>query len=151
MENAAGKYDPLKDRVVAGLARGLSDVDLNMMQDREHFHNHVTDLRIKPDIMTGYKGEQLGIYVLNNRQHMHDTRTADGATAHMLALSNGVKPVCVAVDSVVQYDLQNFQMKMRDDFDLNSLLGRDANEAHPKAYTDFAQFCSKLTRNMNPD
>lgn len=138
MENAAGKYDPLKDRVVAGLARGLSDVDLNMMQDREHFHNHVTDLRIKPDIMTGYKGEQLGIYVLNNRQHMHDTRTADGATAHMLALSNGVKPVCVAVDSVVQYDLQNFQMKMRDDFDLNSLLGRDSNEAHPKAYTDFA-------------
>lgn len=101
--------------------------------------------------MTGWKGEQLAIFVLNNRQCMHDTKAADGFTKHMLSLSTGVKPVTVAVEQVVDYDLQNFQLKMKEDFDLNSLLGRDSNEKHNTSYVQYANFCGALTRNMNVD
>jgi hypothetical protein len=56
--------------------------------------------------MTGYKGDQLAIYVLNNRQSMHDTKTADGRTNHFMSLNPRVKPVAIAMDSVIDYDLQ---------------------------------------------
>jgi hypothetical protein len=54
---------------------------------------------------------------------MHDTKTADGRTAHLMSLSHNVKPVAVPLDKIVNYDLQTFKLKIRDDFDLNSLLG----------------------------
>lgn len=65
VESAAGHYDPLKDRVIAGLARGLQAGDLVKVKSQEDFNVAVADLVIKPDIMTGYKGDQLAIYVLN--------------------------------------------------------------------------------------
>jgi hypothetical protein len=54
---------------------------------------------------------------------MHDTRTADGRTAHLMSLSRNVKPVAVPLEKIVDYDLQTFKLKIRDDFEINSLLG----------------------------
>lgn len=48
--------------------------------------------------MTGYKGDNLAIYILNHRQFMHDTQTADGRTNHFMSLTPSVKPVAIAID-----------------------------------------------------
>lgn len=66
-EGRAESYDPLKDKVTAGLVRGISDADLGLIQDQQNFNDFVGDLTLKPDILTGYKGDQLAIYVLNAR------------------------------------------------------------------------------------
>ena len=47
---------------------------------------------------------------------MHDTKAADGRTSHLLSLSSDLRPVTIPIDSVVDYDLQSFQLKIKDDF-----------------------------------
>ena len=54
---------------------------------------------------------------------MHDTKTADGRTAHLMSLGHNVKPVAVPLEKIVDYDLQTFKLKIRNDFEINSLLG----------------------------
>jgi hypothetical protein len=93
------------------------------MSTQQEFGEYAADLAIKPDIMTGYKGDNLAIYILNHRQFMHDTNTADGRTNHFMSLTPSVKPVAIAMDSIIEYDLQKFKLKLRENFDLNELLG----------------------------
>jgi hypothetical protein len=52
----ANNFDPLKSRVVAGLARGITAAELNLMKNQQEFNEHVANLTLKPDILTGYKG-----------------------------------------------------------------------------------------------
>jgi len=40
----------------------------------------------------------------------------------MIKLTKDVKPVAVALDSIVDYDLNSFQLKIREDFSLSSIL-----------------------------
>jgi len=54
---------------------------------------------------------------------MHDTKAADGRTTHLLSLSSDLRPVTIPIDSVVDYDLQTFHLKIKEDFNINSLLG----------------------------
>lgn len=56
-ETIANDYDPLKGRVVAGLARGITAAELNLMKNQQEFNEHVANLTLKPDILTGYKGK----------------------------------------------------------------------------------------------
>ncbi len=60
---------------------------------------------MSPDILTGVEGEKVAVYLLNNREIMHDSHKADGKLAHLLSMSHGVKSVAVAIDSIVDYDL----------------------------------------------
>lgn len=53
---------------------------------------------------------------------MQDEKTADGRTAHLMSLANNVKPVAIPLDKIIDYDLQTFKLKIRDDFEINSLL-----------------------------
>lgn len=105
-EHNAGDYDPLKSKVVDGLAKGLNFQELTQMKSQQEFQQFAQDLSIAPDIMTGYKGESLAIYVLNNRQSMHDTKTADGRMNHFMSINPNVKPIGVALESIIDYDLQ---------------------------------------------
>lgn len=56
------------------------------------------DMIVTPDILTGLNGEQVGIYVLNDRQSMRDTYDADGRTQHFLDLNKQVKPITIAIN-----------------------------------------------------
>jgi len=52
--------------------------------------------------------------------------TADGRTAHFMKLNSrfgAVNNVVVPLDSVVTYDLKNFQLRLKDTFNLASLIG----------------------------
>ena len=49
---------------------------------------------------------------------MHDSHKADGRLAHLINLNHGVKSVAVAIDSIVDYDLQSFKLKLKDSFSL---------------------------------
>lgn len=64
----------------------------------------------------------MALYVLNNREIMSDSKHADGRTSHLIKLTKNVKPVGIALDSIVDYDLNTFQLKIKDDFSLDSIL-----------------------------
>lgn len=73
---------------------------------------------MSPDILTGVEGEKVAVYLLNNREIMHDSHKADGRLSHLLNMNHGVKSVAVAIDSIVDYDLQSFKLKLKDSFSL---------------------------------
>ena len=67
----------------------------------------------------------------------------------MMSLSKtSVRPVPVALDKIVDYDLHNFKLKLREDFSLDKLLGLE-----PLTKKDMTQnmvkFCYNLTKNIN--
>lgn len=58
--------------------------------------------------------------------------SADGRTAHFMRINstsglsgNKSQPVAIPLDSVVDYDLHNFSMKLRDDFNLLEWIGEN--------------------------
>lgn len=54
---------------------------------------------------------------------MSDSKHADGRISHLIRLTTkDVKPVGIALDSIVDYDLNTFQLKIKDDFSLDSIL-----------------------------
>ncbi len=66
-EANAATYDPLKSKVVAGLARAVTDADLTQVQRQQKWGEFSMEMILTPDILTGLNGEQVGIYVLNDR------------------------------------------------------------------------------------
>jgi hypothetical protein len=65
---------------------------------------------------------------------MTDTMSADGRVAHFIKLNSrfgAVKTVVVPLDSVITYDLKNFQLKLRENFNLASIIGEANKEATP--------------------
>ena len=76
------------------------------------------EFALSPDILTGVEGEKVAVYLLNNREIMNDSHKADGRLAHLLKMSHGVKSVAVAIDSIVDYDLQSFKLKLKESFSL---------------------------------
>jgi len=50
---------------------------------------------------------------------MSDSKHADGRTSHLLKLTKDVKSIGIALDSIVDYDLNSFKLKIRDDFSLD--------------------------------
>ena len=82
---------------------------------------------------------------------MHDTMQADGRTAHFMRLNSTGKHtsqtqnVGIPLDSVVDYDLNNFQLKLRDDFNLMQTIGESKLvKAQNPAIKNFASFSRKL-------
>jgi hypothetical protein len=106
---------------------------------------------LTPDLVTGVNGKKVAIYVLNSNEFMHDTMQADGRTAHFMRLNSTGKHtsqtqnVGIPLDSVVDYDLNNFQLKLRDDFNLMQTIGESKLvKAQNPAIKNFASFSRKL-------
>lgn len=110
---------------------------------------YASDLKIKPDVLAGHKGEQIALYVLNNRDTFTDSLNADGRNQHLMSLThNKVRAVPIALDKIVSYDLQNFKLQLRDDFSLESLL--QARAAKSKDWLQgFTTFSFNLTQNTS--
>jgi hypothetical protein len=91
---------------VQGLTAGMTDAELKLMHNHQAYNEFVSDARVRPDILTGHKSEQLAVYVLSNREIMHDTQNVEGRLAHMMSLTkNKVRNVPVPMEKIVDYDL----------------------------------------------
>lgn len=75
---------------------------------------------------------------------MHDSLHADGRTSHMIRLTKNVKPIGLALDSIVDYDLNSFQLKIKDDFSLESVLGQ--RQQKHDSFVKLAQFAGNLAQ-----
>ena len=132
-ESEAAKYDPLKPKVMAGLTESLIKADLpdlHVMQKNETMKMQKHMFPHEPDVLMGYEGQKVGIFVLNNDCVMRDTDGPCGFTkgkmrliesAHRLADKQGtsaIKNIALAVSRVVEADLQQHKLELRDDFNL---------------------------------
>ena len=91
-----------------------------------------------PDLLMGYEGQKVGIFVLNDDSVMRDTLKPCGFTqgkmllveqAHKLAEKTGtsiLKSIALPVRRVVDSDLQTPKLNLRQDFNISSFL-RETN------------------------
>lgn len=150
-ESTVAEYDPLHNRVVQGLSKGMTEAEFKLMHSHQHYNEFASDLSLKPDIITGHKGEQLAIFVLHSRDIMTDSMRVDGRNWHMMQLTkNKMRPVPVAIEKIVDFDLQNFKLKMKPEFKLDELLGVDFY-GEKDSQLQMIQFCHKLTNNVDVD
>lgn len=129
------KYDPFKQRVVQALAKGLTNasVEHQVVQENELFQAQSLETDIlnkakypyKPDIMLGFKGHKVGVFVLPETSTTRDTHQADGASRFRMRLlekTSGAKLSALAVDDVVQYDIEGLKMELNPSFSFSALL-----------------------------
>lgn len=70
-EYHSGNYDPLKPRVLSGLAAGLTQADMELIYQNQmgQTYEHVLDgpnkFPFKPDLLVGHKGAKIGVFVTN--------------------------------------------------------------------------------------
>ena len=144
-ESNAAKFDPLKPKVLAGLTESLVKAnlrDLHIMQTNETTKMYKEMFPFAPDVLMGYEGQKVGIFVLNNDCVMRDTNEPCGFTkgkmrlvesAHRLANKQGtgaIKNICLPVRRVVDADLQQYKLSLRDDFNLANFLSESGLAAH---------------------
>ena len=75
-EGSAAQYDPIKPRVVGALSSALtkSDLqDLKLNQESETSLGNGWRYPYEPDLVVGYNGQKLGIFVLNDIDVMRDS------------------------------------------------------------------------------
>lgn len=82
------KYDPFKQRVVQALSKGLTNasVEHQVISENELFQSQTLETSIlnsgkypyKPDIVMGYRGQKVGVFVLPETSSTRDTHQADG-------------------------------------------------------------------------
>ena len=169
IESQSGLYDPLKPRVIGGLSESLVKADLRDLHVIQS--NETQGIMYKemypyaPDLLMGYEGQKVGIFVLNDDSVMRDTLKPCGYTkgkmtlveqAHKLAEKKGtsiLKSVALPVRRVVDSDLQTQQLNLRQDFDIRSFLKetnleRKNNESriNTDALSDFSFKLAKLAQ-----
>jgi hypothetical protein len=79
----SAKYDPFKQRVVQALSKGLTNasVEHQVIMENELYQNQTIDTDVlntnrypyKPDIVMGYKGQKVGVFVLPETQTTRDS------------------------------------------------------------------------------
>ena len=146
-EAGSAKYDPLKPRVIGGFTQSLVKADLNhlhIMQENETQGMFREMYPFTPDVLMGYEGQKVGIFVLNNDQVMRDSLQPDGfsqakmrlvESAHSLNKKNGtsrIKNVALPVRRVVDADLQNHKLSLRADFNIDTFLEETGLADHIK-------------------
>ena len=121
----------------------MTTAELKLMHTFQEYNMYASDLKLKPDVLAGHKGEQVAVYVLNNRDTFLDTQNADGRNQHLFSLTkNNVRCLPIAMESIVSYDLQNFQLQLRSDFSFDSLL------KNPTAKKDWLQGFTTFAFNL---
>jgi hypothetical protein len=89
-ESHAAWYDPLKPRLVSGLAAGLSQADMEVLYEWQQGQTTLEAFDGKnkfpfaPDILCGHRGAKVGVYLTNERQTMRDSKLADGRMLHRI-------------------------------------------------------------------
>ena len=88
----------------------------------------------RPDLLMGYEGQKVGIFVLNDDKVMRDTHKPCGFTAGRMRLvesahklankssTGAIKSVALPVRSVVEADLANYKLNLRKEFNIDSFL-----------------------------
>lgn len=153
-EATAGVYDPFKDRVVAGISESLAKTGVESV----HLAQQADSLRstngeqypFQPDLVMGVGGQKVGFFVLNNGSAMVDSGTIDGRTAHQLRVvemahkqaKNTIKSISVPISHIVDYDLAQFKLSLRNDFDLNNIL--ESSELRPLNFNELSSFAAQL-------
>lgn len=104
---------------------------------------------VKPDIVTGFRGEKIAIYVLNRKQYMHDTGLPDGRTAHFIGLNSegqNVRNVVLPLESVVDYDLAAFKLALKPGFSLADTLYPKVNTSATRKMGQFATLLAQKSQ-----
>ena len=165
-EFGAAQYDPLKPRVIGGLTESLVRADLkhlHVMQQNEQEGLNKGIFPYSPDVLMGYYGQKVGIFVLNNDRVMRDTDVPCGLTAARMKLieqahelhdkkgTSALKSVSLPVRSVVDADLTSHKLQLREDFSISSFIEKSGLTAKTKGSTCvntdvLSQFSEKLTK-----
>lgn len=87
-EDQATRYDPFKQRVVQAMSKGLNkaSVEHQVISEEQLYENQTIDTDVlntnkypyKPDIVMGYRGQKVGVFVLPETQTTRDTMQANG-------------------------------------------------------------------------
>jgi|LauGreDrversion4_2_1035121.scaffolds.fasta_scaffold119113_3 hypothetical protein len=73
----------------------------------------------------GYKGQKVGIFVLPETSTTRDTHQADGAyqfRMRILEKAQGLKAIAIAVDQVVNYDIEAMSLQINPEFKFKQIL-----------------------------
>ncbi len=88
-ESTAAEYDPIKPRVVGGITESILRADLKdlyVMKDGEGQGLNDEIYTFEPDVVMGYEGKKVGLYVLNDDALMRDTMSPCGFTKAKMQL-----------------------------------------------------------------
>ena len=88
-ESKAASYDPVKPRVMGGFTESLVKAnldDLYLMQANETQGMYKEMYPYAPDVLMGYKGQKVGVFVLNDDAVMRDSKTPCGFTLGKMKL-----------------------------------------------------------------
>jgi hypothetical protein len=127
------KYDPFKQRVVQALSKGLTNasVEHQVILENDLYQAQALETEVlnsakypyRPDILMGYKGQKVGVFVLPETETMRDTLQADGAQKFRMrvleqAHDGRIKLASLAVQDVVTYDLAAPNVELNGNFNL---------------------------------
>ena len=163
-EAEAAKYDPLKPRVIGGVTESLVKAnlkDLHVMQNNETEGLYKGMFPYAPDVLMGYQGKKVGLFVLNQDEVMRDSQKPTGfqqgkmrlvESAHRLADKTGasaLRSVGLPVTSVVDADIKNMRLSLREDFKIGQFLDESVLGTGTHKPTSFnteclAQFSTNL-------
>lgn len=126
------KFDPFKKRVLLGLARGLTMASIDHQLSLEENLVSQTDAEVaayeelypyQPDIIIGHNGQKVLLDVITASQTMRDVGKPDGSQVFRYKILKGLhagkqdfKVVAVPVTSVVNYDIENRKIEMKEDY-----------------------------------
>lgn len=131
-EESQCNFDPFKRRVLQGVTRGLSMASIDHISTLEHtLHGQLEqevlfkddEFPYKPDVILGINGSKVILNVTPASQSMRDTGAGDGQVMFRgrinAALQKGrceVQTMAVPVNSVIDYDIENLKIEMREDY-----------------------------------
>lgn len=149
------KYDPFKQRVVQALSKGLTNasVDHQVILEKDLFEAQTLETEFlnaakypyRPDILMGYKGQKVGVFVLPETSTMRDTLQADGATKFRMrvleqAHDGRIKLASLGVQNVVSYDLSAPKVDFNNEFNLQQTLDSQLKLKVQSSGQEFASF-----------
>lgn len=117
-ESHSAHYDPLKERLVGGLAAGLAKSNLQSIHTRQEMDKNLinSDGIFTPDLLLGFGGQKTGVYIVNENQIMRDTQSVDGITAHKMKKAgnhSSMKTLGIPLTEIVDYDLNSFKLELK--------------------------------------
>ena len=136
-EQYAAQYDPIKPRVLGAFTQSLVRANLkhlHVMQEGQGDGLQRDMFPYQPDVLMSHGGQKVGVFVLKADESMRDTHEPDGfvagkmrliASAHSLAGKSGnsvMKGVPLAISAVVDANLAEYKMNLREDFDIGKYL-----------------------------
>ena len=136
-------FDPIKKRVMSALAQGLGQASIShkFIMEEELMNQQLADqlamnpdkYPYKPDMMLGYKGKKVAMFVLQENDATRDTYEPNGALRFRMRLlekaHNGeLKAAAIAVNNVINHDLEKMKISINNKFNFQKVLEERINE-----------------------